>query len=191
MKKSIIGYVEPEKVVEVVAVVEEEKIEKFLESIQSHDFENGYSSNKISSSDLSCSCELYEIPIKPLCTSSMLKTSEDIRFILKTLTEQKVINFQPLAELLESDSKMNNPLTAKIFIEFLSLYDFEKKSTYAVEKFSSIKKAISILGSYKDVDDFNSLAISLVNNTRFLRRLGRNTLLKPNLDMTIDKMLLR
>ncbi len=193
---SLIGYVEPTKVVEVVAAVEPEKLEEFFDSIKNVNFEDGYvapsleTQNNINSGELRC----MEIDIAE--ENNTLKTSNDIIDALKSVSEQGVFNFEVFAELLASKSKLNNPVTARILSRFMELYSFEKKCVLEENKFSSIKKAVMTFGEKKDIDDFNALTSSLVNNTRFLRMLGKNTLLRnfaENLifPSSIDKTVVR
>ncbi len=201
MKKNLIGYVEPRKIIEVVAAVDQEKLEEFFNSIKDHNFEDGYvlpsvePTNYINSGDLKC----MDIQISDGRSSHAnitLQTSDDIIAALKAVSEQGVVNFELFTELLESNSKLNNPVTATILSNFMELYDFEKKCVFEEHKFSSIQRAIMTFGEKKDIDDFNALASSLANNTKFLRMIGKTTLLKSftekiNFPCSIDKNLVK
>ncbi len=201
MKKSLIGYVEPTKIVEVVAAVEPEKLEEFFDSIKDHNFEEGSdltlskTSDKIDDDKLRIA-EVGKSKPYRLKEFNVLQTSEDIINALRQVSEQGVFDFASFTELLESDSKLNNPVTAEILNRFMGLYDFERKSVLEEVAFASIKKAINVFGEKRDIDDFNALLKSLSNNTRFLRKIGKNTLLKnfaENLifPSSIDKTLVR
>lgn len=201
MKKSLIGYVEPAKIVEVVAAVEPEKLEEFFNSIKDCNFEDGYVSpssettENINSGDLRC-MDVEISDNRPSYANNTLQTSDDVRVALKAVSEQGVINFEIFTELLESNSKLNNPLTARILSKFMELYNFERKCILEENKFSSIQRAVMTFGGEKDIDDFNALASSLVNNTKFLRMIGKTTLLKTfaekiSFPSTIDKNLVK
>lgn len=201
MKKSLIGYVEPKKIIEVVAAVEPEKLEEFFDSIKEHNFEEGYvlpsleEADNANNGDLKAA-ELKESSFSRLKAYNKLQTSDDIINALKDVSEQGVVNFEPFTELLESDSKLNNPITTSILSRFIDLYDFEKKCILEEHKFSSIQRAIKAFGEKKDIDDFNALTSSLTNNTKFLKMIGKTTLLKSfvekiNFPCSIDKTLVR
>lgn len=200
MKRNIIGYIEPKKIIEVVAIVEVKKLEEFFDSIKEHNFEDGYVSpsfkpmNFINKKDLrNKDIEIFDNRLT--YTDNVLQNSNDVRDALKHLTEQDVIDFKYFTELLESDSKLNNPETVKIFCKFINLYKFERKCIFEEHKFSSIKRAIMTFGNKKDIDDFNTLTSSLSNNTKFLRMIGKKTLLELFTSNTncssIDKKLLK
>lgn len=185
MKKSIIGYVEPKKIVEVVAAVDEKKLDDFFDSIKDYDFEEGYISScqKVVTSKNDCDIKSEELKVAEISNNELdktLQTSQDVIDALKLITNQPVINFKQLTNLLESNSRMNNPKTKSIFSKFLDLYFFEKKTIYEQHKLSSLKKAVMRFGDLNDIDNFNSIISSLFNNTKFLRKLGRDTLLKKN-----------
>jgi len=201
MKTSLIGYVEPRKIIEVVAAVEPKKLEEFFDSIKDHDFGDGYmlpfsrETDKIDDGDLRCMD--VQIPDgRPSHANNTLQTSDDVRVALKAVSEQGVVNFGPFTELLQSNSKLNNPLTTRILNKFMELYNFEKKCIFEEHKFSSIQRAVMTFGGKKDIDDFNALASSLYNNTKFLRMIGKTTLLKSfaekiNFPCSIDKKLVK
>lgn len=201
MKVSLIGYAEPSKIIEVVAAVEPRKLEEFFNSIKEHNFEDGYVLSLSVASDYVNNGDLKAMEVKDSRfirskVYNKLQTSEDIINALKNVSEQGVINFEPFTELLESDSKLNNPMTTTILSRFMELYDFEKKCILEEHKFSSIRRAIVALGEKKDIDDFNALMNSLSNNTKFLVMIGKTTLLKNfadkiNFPCSIDKTLVR
>lgn len=183
MKKNLVGYIEPKRVVEVVALVDENRLKNFFDRIKDYNFETGYQTGLISSD---ANTEKKVLP------SELPQSSKEVIDILKKISEQEFINFSELNNLLESDSKMNNPETIKVFDRFLRLYDFERKRTYERAKYCSIRKAVFLLGSKKDKEDFETLANSLMSNTRFLNKLGRHTLLDIDFgSMSIDKQLIR
>jgi|GEM_PF-3502746 len=201
MKVNLIGYVEPRKIIEVVAAVEPQKLEEFFDSIKDHNFEDGYmlpfseKINNTNDADLRC-MDVEILNNTPSHTKKILQTSEDVRVALKDVSEQGVVNFAPFTELLQSSSKLNNPLTKRILNKFLELYNFEKKCIFEEHKFSSIQRAVMTFGGKKDIDDFNALASSLSNNTKFLRMIGKTTLLKSFADKisfpsSIDKTLVK
>jgi len=198
MKISLLGYVEPRKIIEVVAAVEPKKLEEFFDSIKGHDFEVGYvlpSQDNINNGNLRIMGTQVS-DNRPTHTNNVLQTSDDIINALKSISEQGVINFEPFTELLESDSKLNNPLTTIILSKFMELYDFERKFVIEENKFSSVQRAIMTIGEKKDIDDFNALTKSLSNNTRFLKMIGKKTLLKSftgniNFHSSIDKTLVK
>jgi hypothetical protein len=115
MKKSLIGYVEPKKIIEVVAAVEPKKLEEFFDSIKEHNFEEGYVLPSLEEADNANNGDLKAAEVKEssffrLKTYNKLQTSDDIINALKSLSEQCVVDFEPFTELLESDSKLNNPI---------------------------------------------------------------------------------
>ncbi len=201
MKVNLIGYVEPKKIIEVVAAVEPQKLEEFFDSIKDHNFENGYmlpfSKQVDSINDGDLRCMDVEIPdVRPTHKNNTLQTSDDVRVALKDVSEQSVVNFGPFTELLQSNSKLNNPLTTRILNKFIELYNFEKKCIFEEHKFSSIQRAVMTFGGKKDIDDFNALTNSLSNNTKFLRMIGKTTLLKNfagkiSFPSSIDKTLVK
>ena len=185
MKKSIIGYVEPKKIVEVVAAVDEKKLDDFFDSIKDYNFEEGYvpSCQRIVSSKNNCNIISGEVKAAEVSSNELekpLQTSQDVIDALKLITNQPVINFKQLTNLLESNSRMNNPKTKSIFSKFMDLYFYEKKTIYEENKLTSLKKAVMHFGDLNDIDNFNAIISSLFNNTKFLRKLGRNSLLKKN-----------
>lgn len=201
MKVSLIGYVEPKKIIEVVAAVEPQKLEKFFDSIKDHDFEDGYmlpfskQTDNINDGDIRC-MDVQILDSRPSYANNTLQTSDDVRVALKNVSEQGVVDFEPFTELLQSNIKLNNPLTTRILSEFIELYNFEKKCIFEEHKFSSIQRAVITFGDQKDIDDFNALANSLSNNTKFLRMIGKTTLLKNfagkiSFPSSIDKTLVK
>lgn len=201
MKVSLIGYVEPKKIIEVVAAVEPQKLEKFFDSIKDHDFEDGYmlpfskQTDNINDGDIRC-MDVQILDSRPSYANNTLQTSDDVRVALKNVSEQGVVDFEPFTELLQSNIKLNNPLTTRILSEFIELYNFEKKCIFEEHKFSSIQRAVITFGDQKDIDDFNALANSLSNNTKFLRLIGKTTLLKKfagkiSFPSSIDKTLVK
>ena len=201
MKVCLIGYVEPRKIIEVVAAVEPKKLEEFFDSIKDHDFEDGYmlpfskQTDNINDGEIRC-MDVQILDSRPSYANNTLQTSDDVRVALKNVSEQGVVDFEPFTELLQSNIKLNNPLTTRILSKFIELYNFEKKCIFEEHKFSSIQRAVMTFGGQKDIDDFNALANSLSNNTKFLRMIGKTTLLKNfaekiSFPSSIDKTLVK